>query len=40
MTHAISLVGITSHLEGYLVLNCLLLVHVPQLGFIGPLFEF
>jgi len=26
-------------LEGHLVLNCLLLVHFPQLGFIGPLFR-
>jgi len=27
------------HFDGCLVLNCLLLVHFPQLGFIGPLFR-
>ena len=27
-----------AHLGGCLVLNCLLLVHIPELGFIRPLF--
>jgi len=28
-----------AHIDSFLVLNCLLLVHFHQLGFIGPLFR-